>query len=143
MTSNKSIKWQLLIMAGLGTYVLMIAITIPYMWFYGQFGEPGYEMPYYSSRANQMIPALIFCLAPFVMYIISRWLCERVGEKFYLYAVLYFITQEAFDLLLVAFTGNILEFFQLSLFLVYLTKLLGALSGAYFAAKAQRLSTAG
>ncbi|NKB33288.1 MAG: hypothetical protein GKR91_09330 [Pseudomonadales bacterium] len=142
MTSHKAFNWQLLIMAGLGTYVFLIAITIPYMWFYGQFTDPGQEMPYYSERANQMIPPLIFCLAPFVMYIVSRWLCERVGQQFYLYACLYFLTQEVADGLLVAFSGNLATFYQPSIFVVYAAKLLGAIAGAYFASKAQQLNNA-
>jgi hypothetical protein len=138
MASLKSIKWQLLIMAGLGTYIFLIAITIPYMWFYGQFSDPGHEMPYYSERANQMVPPLIFCLAPFVMYIVSRWLCERTGHQFYLTAILYFLTQEVIDVLLTVSVGKFLEFYQPSIFIVYGAKLTGALVGAYFASKAHK-----
>ncbi len=139
MSSRKAFNWQLLIMAGLGTYVFLIAITIPFMWFYGQFTDPGHEMAYYSERANQMIPPLIFCLAPFVMYIVSRWFCERVGQQMYLYAFLYFLSQEIIDLILVSFTGNLAQFFVPSMFLVYTSKLLGAMAGAYFANKSNRV----
>ena len=139
MASLKSIKWQLLIMTGLGTYIFLIAITLPYMWFYGQFTDPGHEMPYYSERANQMVPPFIFCFAPLAMYLISRWLCERVGQMFYLHAILYFLSQELIDLLLVAFSGHFLSFFKPWIFIAYGAKLAGCLAGAYFASKAQKL----
>ena len=138
MASLRSIKWQLLIMTGLGTYILLIAITLPYMWFYGQFSDVGHEMEYYSERADQMIPSFIFCLSPFVMYIIGRWLCERAGQLFYWYAILYFLTQEVIDILLVGSTGKLSEFFQPSLFVVYAAKLAGCLAAAAIASRTQK-----
>lgn len=139
MTALKSVKWQLLIMTGLGTYIFLIAITIPYMWYYSQFSDTGHDMPYYTERANQMVPALILCLGPFVFYIASRWLCGRVGQAFYLHGILLFLTQEVIDLMLTAFSGHLMEFLtQPELYIVYSTKLLGALAGSYFASKAHK-----
>lgn len=138
MGSMKAIKWQLLIMTGLGTVIFMYIAFIVFVMFYSLFMNPGHEQVFYSQFANLTGGPFMFCFAPFTMYIISRWLCERAGSAFYLHGLLYLLAYEVIDLSLVAFTADMSSFVSFAYLLIILSKLSGVMAGAYFASRTIR-----
>ena len=133
------LKWQLLIMAGLGTVILMYAADIIFVWFYAQFKNPGQEPEFYTQFAYDTAAPFIFCVAPLLMYIISRWLCERGGQLFYIYALCYFLLYFLIDMSLVMFNLEVLlSFITLEGLLIVSSKALGVFAGAFFASRAHK-----
>ncbi|MDC0598672.1 hypothetical protein OAP18_02375 [Gammaproteobacteria bacterium] len=125
-------------MTGLGTVIILPISFIAFVWFYAQFMNPGHEQAFYRGFANLTGAPFMFCFAPFTMYIISRWLCDRVGGAFYLHGLLYFISYHVIDFVLIAFTGDMPQFLTVSYLLIVISKLIGVLLGAYFSSKANR-----
>ena len=104
MTRIRSIKWQLVFIASLGTVIFLLAALVVFVAFYGHFVDPGREQAFYSKFALDTSEPLLFCLSPFVMYIVSRWLAGKAGRAFYLHALLFLILYYVLDTSLLLFT---------------------------------------
>jgi hypothetical protein len=77
-------------MAGLGTMVFLLLADVVFVTFYAQLVNPGQDQAFYDQFALDTAGPFIFCFAPFPMYIVSRWICNKAGQKAYLHASLYF-----------------------------------------------------
>lgn len=138
MTARNEIKWALLLIAGLGTMVFLLLADVVFVTFYGQLVNPGQDQAFYNQFALDTAGPFVFCFAPFPIYIITRWICDKAGSGYYQHALLYFGAFELIELIMFAGMGTWEGMLLLSYWLNVASKLSGVLAGAYFADKAGR-----
>ena len=89
MSSFKSVKWPLILVAALGTQVFLLGADFVFVTYYAYLSVTGRESEFYLQFARETAGAFVFCFAPASIYLIARWLCLRAGSAPYLHAVLY------------------------------------------------------
>lgn len=85
------------------------------------------------SIAQDNAGAFIFCFAPFPVYLLSRWLCDKGGHRHYLHAVLLIAAFYLIDVIMIAGMGTWEGMLRPEYWLNVASMLAGALSGAFFA----------
>ena len=138
MTSSPQTRWTLVVVAGLGTMVFLLLADVIFVTYYAQLKAPGQDQAFYNQFALDTAGPFIFCFSPFPVYIISRWLCEKAGNQYYLHAGLYIASYYLLDVLMIAGMGAWEGLLSLEYLLNVLAFAAGALAGAYFAGKAGR-----
>lgn len=136
MSTPNEIKWPLLLVTGLGTLVFLLLADVVFVTFYGQLVNPGQEQAFYDKFALDTASAFVFCFAPFPLYIITRWICDKAGDHFYQNALLYFAAIHLFDFVLITSMGALNSVLLPTYWLNVASKLAGILAGAYFASRA-------
>lgn len=140
MNVIKNIKWHLLLMAALGTLVFLLLYLTIFVTYYALVANPGQEKTVIDQFAQLIGAPFVFCTAPFVVYLTTRWLCRKAQGYFYTHAVLYVSFFWLIDLLTFASQpGGIERWFSfpwvLTLMLNSSIMLLAALLAAYLARK--------
>ncbi len=140
MNAIKHIKWHLLLMAALGTLVFLLLYLTIFVTYYALVANPGQEESVIDQFAQLTGAPFVFCTAPFVVYLTTRWLCRKAGGYFYSHALLYVFFFWLIDFLtFVTQPGGFERWFSfpwaLTLILNSAIMLLAALLGAYLAQK--------
>jgi hypothetical protein len=138
MTAIKDIKWALLLVAGLGTMVFLLLADVVFVTYYAQLVNPSQDQAFYNQFALDTAGPFIFCFAPFPIYIVTRWLCNKAGRDFFLHALLYFAAFYLIEFIMLAVMGTWEGLLLLSYWLNVASMLAGVLAGAYFATRAGR-----
>ena len=89
MSSLKTVKWPLILVAALGTQVYLLLADVIFVTYYAQLSNPGHEPAFYTMFAQETAGAFVFCFAPASIYLIASWLCRRAAAAPYLHATLY------------------------------------------------------
>lgn len=136
MIAFKDIKWALLLVAGLGTMVFLLFADVVFVTYYAQLVNPGQDQAFYDKFALDTAGPFIFCFAPFPVYIVTRWICNKAGRDFLLHALLYFGAFYLIEFIMLAVMGTWEGLLSLSYWLNVASMLTGVLAGAYFATRA-------
>jgi hypothetical protein len=138
--ADLKIKWALVLVAGLGTMVFLLLADVIFVTYYALLANPGQEQAYYNQFALDTAGAFIFCFAPFPVYLISRWLCDKAGHAHYLHAVLLIAAFYLIDVIMIAGMGTWEGMGRPEYWLNAASMLAGALAGAFFAKRAESAS---
>ncbi len=136
----KNIKWHLPIIAALGTTVfLLLALTV-FVTYYAMLVDTERQPIFYDHFALRTAGPFVFCFAPFPVYMITRWLCEKAQTKPFTHALLFFFFYQTIDVTMLLSSEAPGVFFQAIHLINSAALLLAILVGAYFSFMAQKKS---
>jgi hypothetical protein len=140
MSSLKSVKWPLILVASLGTQVFLLAADFVFVTYYAQLSVTGRDPDYYLQFARETAGAFVFCFAPASVYLIASWLCRRAQAAPYLHAVLYIVGYLVLDYAVIVSVAldEIRETLRLPFLLNHLAMLVSALVGAWQVERGRR-----
>lgn len=139
----KHIRWSLVMIAGLGTMVLLMLADVVFVTHYALLGNPGQEQAFYNQFAEDTAAAFVFCFAPLPLYLISRWLCARAGSAPWAHALLLVASFYVLDVAMLAGMGLLQGLARPEYWLNGLALLAGALAGAWFHVRSQHSTGSG
>lgn len=94
-------RWFLLLLTALVMQATLMLADVIFVFHYATFANPGLEQAAYSAFAAQTAGAFVFCFAPPVVYLITAWLCRKVGKAPLLHAGLLVALYYVLDVLIV------------------------------------------
>ncbi|HUQ51480.1 MAG TPA: hypothetical protein VM692_04610 [Gammaproteobacteria bacterium] len=137
MSSLRSVKWPLVLVAALGTQVFLLLADFIFVTYYAQLSVTGRDTTYYMQFARETAGAFVFCFAPASIYLIASWLCRRGAEAPYLHAASYIAGYYVLDYAVIASVARdeIGETLRLPFLLNALAMLVSALVAAWVVAR--------
>ena len=138
MNGLSSIRWPLVIVAGLGMMVFLLLADVVFVTYYAQLSNPGQEQAFYNQFAVDTAGAFIFCFAPFPVYLTARWLCNKAGTAFFAHALLLVAAFYLLDIAMIAGMNTWEGLATPQYWLNFASMLAGACVAAFNATREQR-----
>jgi len=130
--NNPGIRWGLILIAGFGTLLILLAGHVLFVALYSHLMDPGHVLSFYQSFARNTGAPFVIITGPLVMFLLARRVCRKAGGNHLLHGGLIIALVLVLEVLMIFLSGQGDFLFHPANIIAQVVKAGGAIAGSLF-----------